>query len=77
MQFSSAGSLDPDPGDTIRYQWTFGDGATSTAANPSHTYTVNGNYTANGNNYTAGQPIEWWKNSVARICAPFTTLMIP
>lgn len=46
VQFSSAGSADPDPGDTISYRWTFGDGATSTAANPSHVYTSNGNYTA-------------------------------
>nr|WP_221382847.1 ThuA domain-containing protein [Actinoplanes polyasparticus] len=46
VQFSSAGTTDPDPGSTLSYQWTFGDGTTSTAANPSHTYTGNGNYTA-------------------------------
>ncbi|WBB80991.1 ThuA domain-containing protein [Micromonospora sp. WMMD882] len=46
VQFSSAGTMDPDPGNTLTYQWTFGDGATSTAANPSHTYTSNGSYTA-------------------------------
>ncbi|MEV0157319.1 ThuA domain-containing protein [Micromonospora sp. NPDC050686] len=46
VQFSSAGSMDPDPGNTLSYQWTFGDGTTSTAANPSHVYTTNGNYTA-------------------------------
>ncbi|MFD0636564.1 PKD domain-containing protein [Catenulispora yoronensis] len=28
------------------YKWTFGDGATSTAQNPSHTYTAAGTYTA-------------------------------
>lgn len=27
------------------YSWTFGDGGSSTAANPSHTYTTSGNYT--------------------------------
>ena len=27
------------------FQWNFGDGGTSTALNPSHTYTSNGNYT--------------------------------
>ncbi|GAA4638372.1 lectin [Actinoallomurus vinaceus] len=43
--FSSAGSSDPD-GDPISYAWNFGDGGTSTAANPSHTYTANGQYTA-------------------------------
>ncbi|MER6858204.1 lectin [Streptomyces pilosus] len=45
VAFSSAGTSDPD-GDTLTYAWTFGDGATSTAANPSHTYTTNGQYTA-------------------------------
>ncbi|MEU5907300.1 ThuA domain-containing protein [Micromonospora sp. NPDC047467] len=46
VQFSSAGTTDPDPGNTLSYQWTFGDGTTSTAANPSKVYTTNGNYTA-------------------------------
>ena len=27
MNFSSAGSLDEDPGDSIRYEWDFGDGS--------------------------------------------------
>ncbi|MFF7104534.1 PQQ-dependent sugar dehydrogenase [Streptomyces nigra] len=45
VSFSSAGSSDPD-GDTLSYAWTFGDGATSTAANPSHTYSAEGQYTA-------------------------------
>lgn len=31
------------------------------------TAAASANYTAAGNNYTAGQPVEWWKNSVARI----------
>ncbi|MFI6316711.1 carbohydrate-binding protein [Nonomuraea sp. NPDC050556] len=44
VTFSSAGSSDPD-GDAITYAWAFGDGATSTAANPSHTYASNGTYT--------------------------------
>ncbi|MGW3315075.1 lectin [Streptomyces fungicidicus] len=43
--FSSAGSSDPDGG-ALTHAWTFGDGAVSTAAHPSHTYTVNGQYTA-------------------------------
>ncbi len=29
----------------LTYLWNFGDGSTSTAINPSHTYTANGNYT--------------------------------
>ncbi|MGW4642569.1 ThuA domain-containing protein [Sphaerisporangium sp. NPDC004334] len=45
VAFSSAGSSDPD-GDAITYAWDFGDGATSTSANPSHTYSSNGTYTA-------------------------------
>ncbi|MER5409152.1 PQQ-dependent sugar dehydrogenase [Streptomyces sp. NPDC002769] len=45
VAFSSAGSTDPD-GDALSHAWNFGDGATSTAANPSHTYTTNGQYTA-------------------------------
>ena len=45
VNFSSAGSKDPD-GDEITYSWAFGDGATSTEANPSHTYTTNAKTTA-------------------------------
>lgn len=43
VQFSSAGSGDPDA-DPVTYQWDFKDGSTSTAANPAHTYTTNGVY---------------------------------
>ncbi|HEX6851455.1 MAG TPA: PKD domain-containing protein [Candidatus Polarisedimenticolaceae bacterium] len=43
--FSSAGSFDPD-GTIATYAWDFGDGATSSAANPSHAYTVGGPYVA-------------------------------
>ncbi|MFE9773680.1 PQQ-dependent sugar dehydrogenase [Streptomyces sp. NPDC005931] len=45
VSFSSAGSSDQD-GDALTYAWRFGDGATSTAADPSHTYRANGQYTA-------------------------------
>ena len=41
--FSSTGSFDPDG--TISYLWDFGDGNTSTQANPTHTYTVDGEFT--------------------------------
>ncbi|MEU9671561.1 ThuA domain-containing protein [Streptomyces bobili] len=45
VAFSSAGTSDED-GDALTFRWDFGDGTTSTEANPTHTYTVNGNYTA-------------------------------
>ncbi|ADD42640.1 PQQ-dependent sugar dehydrogenase [Stackebrandtia nassauensis] len=43
VRFSSAGSDDPD-NDPISYRWDFGDGTTSTRANPSHTFFRNGKY---------------------------------
>ncbi|MFD4033019.1 PQQ-dependent sugar dehydrogenase [Streptomyces sp. NPDC058637] len=45
VRFSSAGTSDPD-GDPLTYAWKFGDGGTSTSADPTHTYTANGQYTA-------------------------------
>jgi glucose/arabinose dehydrogenase/PKD repeat protein len=44
VAFSSAGSSDPEGG-ALTYSWSFGDGATSTQAGPSHTYAANGTYT--------------------------------
>ena len=45
VTFSSAGTADPD-GDPITYSWAFGDGGTSTDANPTHTYSSSGQYQA-------------------------------
>ncbi len=45
VQFSSAGSLDPDGG-TVTFLWNFGDSTTSTDANPLKTYTSPGNFVA-------------------------------
>jgi glucose/arabinose dehydrogenase len=45
VNFSSAGSIDPE-GQPLSYAWTFGDGGTSTQANPSHPYAADGPYIA-------------------------------
>jgi len=46
INFSSAGSSDPE-GKPLTYLWNFGDGSTSTLANPSYTYTNKGQFTVN------------------------------
>jgi len=47
VNFSSKDSYDFDEGQTLTYEWHFGDEATtSTEANPVHTYTKNGVYKA-------------------------------
>ncbi|KRT56618.1 PKD repeat [endosymbiont of Ridgeia piscesae] len=45
VNFSSAGSTDPD-GTIQHFSWAFGDGSSSTEANPLHSYTTPGDYTA-------------------------------
>ncbi|MGW0133084.1 PQQ-dependent sugar dehydrogenase [Streptomyces sp. NPDC003299] len=45
VTFSSAGTTDQD-GDALTYSWDFGDGGTSTEANPTYKYKKNGTYTA-------------------------------
>ncbi len=45
VAFSSSGSSDPG-GATLTYSWAFGDGSTSTFANPSHVYQSAGVYNA-------------------------------
>ncbi|MCB9088176.1 MAG: S8 family serine peptidase [Calditrichae bacterium] len=53
VSFSSAGSYDPD-GSISSYLWNFGDGSTSTSANPTHVYasanTYNVSLTVTDNN---------------------------
>lgn len=61
VNFNSAGSSDPE-GQPLSYNWTFGDGTTSTQANPAKTYAAAGQYTAqltvsDGTNSTPATPI--------------------
>ncbi|MBI3449925.1 MAG: PQQ-dependent sugar dehydrogenase [Acidobacteria bacterium] len=46
VHFDGTGSSDVDPNTTLTYAWAFGDGGTSTAAAPNHTYSIAGSYTA-------------------------------
>ena len=47
VQFTGSNSSDPDPGDSIRFEWNFGDGTPlSTEPDPAHTYTQAGRFTA-------------------------------
>lgn len=43
VAFLSSGSYDPD-GQPLTYNWSFGDGSTSTAMNPQHVFTAEGEY---------------------------------
>jgi glucose/arabinose dehydrogenase/PKD repeat protein/fibronectin type 3 domain-containing protein len=61
VMFSTAGTLDPE-GEPLSYSWTFGDGTTSTEANPVHIYSAKGAYSArvtvsDGVNETLGAPM--------------------
>src|SRR6185312_10905889 len=61
VNFSSAGSTDPE-GQPLTYAWNFGDNTTSTAANPTHTYNVQGPYqvrltVSDGVNSTISDPL--------------------
>jgi PKD repeat protein len=46
VSFSSAGSTKPAGAPNLTYEWDFGDGATSTAPNPTHDYAADGVYVA-------------------------------
>ncbi len=76
VAFSSSGSSDPE-GRPLTYEWSFGDGATSTQANPSHTYTSSGTYQArlevsDGENRSLSSPI-----SISVGNAPTATIQSP
>ena len=44
INFSGAGSSDPDAGDVLSYSWNFGDGSTATGVSPSHAYGITGTF---------------------------------
>ena len=44
LALNGAGSSDPDAGQTLTYDWNFGDGNTGSGASPTHTYNLAGNY---------------------------------
>ncbi len=76
VTFSSAGSSDPE-GKPLTYAWTFGDGGTSTAANPTHTYTQPGQYSvrltvSDGVNTTNSPPL-----TVNAGAPPTATILAP
>ncbi|MFF9396117.1 PQQ-dependent sugar dehydrogenase [Streptomyces griseoluteus] len=77
VRFSSAGTTDQD-GDALTHHWDFGDGTSSTAANPTHTYRQNGTYTAT---LTAEDPSGRTGSAAVRVVvgntAPTVTLQLP
>lgn len=79
VNFSNTSSTGPNS----TYTWDFGDGNTSSAANPTHTYTSDGNYTvslivsdpagcsdtlAMGNFVQIGGPVAAFSSGAARVC---------
>jgi glucose/arabinose dehydrogenase/regulation of enolase protein 1 (concanavalin A-like superfamily) len=77
INFSSQGSTDPDPSTTLTYAWDFGDGTTSTAANPSKTYTVNGPYDVNLTVSDGDKTNQATKRIVVGSTAPTVTITSP
>lgn len=73
--FDSSSSSDPDGGTITAYAWNFGDGGTSTQANPTHAYAGNGTFNVTlkitddrGGTHTASKSVTVRKN-VAPIAA--------
>jgi glucose/arabinose dehydrogenase/PKD repeat protein len=78
VAFNGSGSSDPD-GDALTYDWNFGDNSPhATTANPAHTYTVPGTYTAR---LTVRDPSGATGTDTVRIdagnTAPVPTIQLP
>ena len=76
VSFSSAGSNDPE-GQPITYSWDFGDGTSSTASNPAHTYAEPGQYVvrltvSDGENSSISTPL-----NISVGSAPTATIASP
>src|SRR5262249_39976017 len=59
VTFNGSGSSDPD-GDAPTHAWTFGDGATATGMNPTHTYATLGTFTVTltvNDGYASSAPV--------------------
>lgn len=77
VEFNTNGTTDPD-GDALTYLWDFGDGNTSTEANPTHTYTANGNFAVTLTvTDTTGKFSVWNTSIVVGNTAPEITITSP
>ncbi len=73
ISFSDASVVDPNA--NVFYLWDFGDGNTSTLANPSHTYTSLGNYTVSLQvNYDDTDCIDTFTKTIDVVNAPTVTI---
>lgn len=77
VAFSSLGSSDPD-GDILSFAWDFGDGATSSEANPTHAYSANGTFiaTLDVNDGNGGSDTDTLSITVGNV-APTATITNP
>ncbi len=66
VQFTDASTVPS----AFNWFWTFGDGATSTLRNPSHTYTQNGQFTVRLTVTGAGGSVSVQRNALIRIGQP-------
>lgn len=65
-------NLSTGPG-VLSYQWDFGDAGTSTAQNPSHTYTANGSYTITLITSSSAGCVDTFRTAVPIVIGGFNT----